>query len=196
VLNPVFPSYGVTFTFPARLIKLCVRSLLMADEQGPSTPLGPLVLDTSAILSGKRLDTSVQLYAPETVLEEFEREDRDRRALDYLRDAGLRIRDPSEGARSDVLDVAHETGDDARLSAADRDVLALALDVDGGVATDDYSIQNVAEVLGVVYQGVSQDGIDEVWEWVEQCTACGRTVEEDVDVCPVCGGGLETVRSD
>lgn len=168
----------------------------MADEQGPSTPLATLVLDTSAVLSGKRLDTDAQLYAPEAVLSEFEREDRDRRALDYLRDAGLRIRDPSEQARDDVLDVAHETGDDARLSAADRDVLALALDVDGAVATDDYSIQNVAEVLEIRYRTVTQEGIDEVWEWVEQCTACGRTVEADVDACPVCGSELEMVRSD
>lgn len=167
----------------------------MADDSTPDDPPSALVLDTSAVLSGKRPQAEARFYAPQAVVDEFEREDRDSRALEYMRDAGMRVRSPSRDARERVREAAVETGDDARLSAPDRDVLALALDVDGAVATDDYSIQNVAEVLGVGFRTVSQDGIDEVWTWVEQCTACGRTVEEDVDVCPVCGSGLETVRA-
>lgn len=167
----------------------------MADDSTPDDPPRSLVLDTSAVLSGKRPNPEADLFAPEAVIEEFEREDRDRRALDYMRDAGMRVRTPSKGARDRVAEAAAETGDDQRLSAPDRDVLALALDVDGAVATDDYSIQNVAEVLGLGYRTVSQEGIDEVWTWVERCTACGRTVEEEVDVCPICGSELETVRS-
>lgn len=167
----------------------------MADDPPSEEPLDALVLDASAVLSGKRPESDARFYAPQAVVDEFEREDRDRRALAYLRDAGMRVRRPSEDARDRVAEAASETGDNARLSAADRDVLALALDVGGAVATDDYSIQNVAEVLEVGYRTVNQDGIEEVWTWMERCVACGRTVNEDVDVCPVCGSDLETVRA-
>lgn len=154
----------------------------------------PLVLDASAILSGRPPSPDeAALRAPSTILDEVTEGGRDRRVLDRLRDAGLQLLDPTKEALVRVDAAARSTGDVGRLSTVDRDVLALALDLDATVVTDDYSIQNVAEVLEVPWRAVGQPGITEVRRWVHRCTGCRRLLDEPHDACPVCGSPVRTV---
>ena len=62
------------------------------------------------------------------------------------------VTEPSSASLAQVRDAAKGTGDDARLSPTDIEVLALAMELKAVLLTDDYSIQNLARVIGVQYR--------------------------------------------
>jgi UPF0271 protein len=100
--------------------------------------------------------------------------------------AGLKIEDPLKEAVAMVTEKAKLSGDHLRLSQADIDVLAKALEVNGIVITDDYSIQNVAALLGIETQQILQSRIKRVMKWRRRCVGCGRLCETE-EICPICG---------
>lgn len=154
----------------------------------------PLVLDTSILLSGRPLPLDRELWVPPRVLEEVTGRGRDRRGVDYALETRLKAREPSPRSRARVAGAARKTGDDARLSPTDTDVIALALDVRGEVLSDDYSVQNVATLLRIPARGHDQRGIRAVWMWTRRCTGCRREVTENVEECPVCGSPVRSAR--
>ncbi len=99
---------------------------------------------------------------------------------------GLKIEPPLEKDVEAVIEKAKSTGDYPKLSPADIDVLAKALQIGGTLITDDYSVQNVAARLGVKTETIRQDGIKRVLTWRRRCTGCGRIYETET-TCPVCG---------
>lgn len=155
----------------------------------------PLVLDASALLAGKRWSASARLVVPAPVLDEVSKRGRDARALSYLVEAGLDVREPSPEGLARARAAAARTGDARRLSDVDVAVLAVALDVAGRVATDDYSIQNVASVLGVPFEGVDKRGIREVFSWRLRCAGCRKWFDRDVPECDVCGSPVRSSRA-
>ena len=76
----------------------------------------------------------------------------------------VEIVEPSKASIDIVRSSAMETGDDVRLSSADLDLLALAVDMEGQLFTEDFSIQNVAEVMSVRWSSVGKP-IAEVRKW-------------------------------
>lgn len=155
----------------------------------------PLVLDTSAILSGRPLPLDGRLIlAPGKLASEIQAGGPTGRALAYLEGRGLEYRDPSPAAVARVREAAGKSGDAARLSPTDVDVLALALDVAGEVLTDDYSIQNVAAILGVKATPILTRGITEVRTWAYRCRGCRREFDAPQKECPVCGSEVRTGR--
>ena len=88
---------------------------------------------------------------------------------------------------------AEETGDKERLSTADIEILALALDINKDVnketiiLTDDYPIQNVANTLNIKFQSFSQRGITKKFKWMYRCPGCGKRFKESIKICPICG---------
>ena len=91
-------------------------------------------------------------------------------------------------------EAARKSGDIGRLSPVDITVLALALDVNGTVMTDDYSIQNTARIMGIPYRAVGQTGITKVEKWNYQCIGCGKWYKEKMPDCPICGSQLRGHR--
>jgi len=100
---------------------------------------------------------------------------------------------PSKDALTLVKQTAQQTGDDRRLSIADIEVVALALDINNNenqeatILSDDYSIQNVASTLDIKYQGILQKEITKKFKWVSRCPGCGKQFNEPVKICPICG---------
>jgi UPF0271 protein len=93
-----------------------------------------------------------------------------------------------------VAEAARKTGDDKRISKADGDLLALALQEkeagkDVALLTDDYAVQNVARVLGIRVTALRQKKSRRSVAWEKRCTGCGRSFA-DGEVCPVCGSPL------
>ena len=92
-----------------------------------------------------------------------------------------------------IKDISKETGDIGRLSSADIEILALAVDInkdvnkEATILTDDYSIQNVAHTLDIKFQNVSQKRITKKFKWVCRCPGCGKTFSESIKICPICG---------
>jgi UPF0271 protein len=152
------------------------------------------IIDTSAILSGKPLDIPQGILVTTSgVSEELSPGGRDYRTFQLLIEKGLQIHAPTKTSLHLIKERAKETGDDQRLSTADVEILALALDYKGEadcevtILTDDYSIQNVALLLNLRFKGFSQKEITQRFQWISHCPGCKRRFQEPVDVCPVCG---------
>jgi len=122
-----------------------------------------LIIDTSAILSGKPINfPDSEMITTPSVSEELSPGGRDYRNFEFLKEKGLIIQSPSKESILKIKKIAEETGDINRLSNADIELLALALDKimmknrDVCILTDDYSIQNIANNLNIDYKNISQ----------------------------------------
>lgn len=108
------------------------------------------------------------------------------------------VQKPSDETRRQVEVCAVQVGDSFFLSEADKQVLALALELkiavrNPSIVSDDYSIQNVAKRLGIEFTSLATLGIRRALEWIRYCPACHReyaanrvTIE-----CDVCGTELK-----
>jgi UPF0271 protein len=154
----------------------------------------PLILDTSALMAGRPLGPGEDTVVPAAVLGELRPGGRDRRHLDMLLAAGARVVDADPAQRARVREAAKAGGESGRLSAADVDVLAVALALGGEIATDDYTVQNLARRMGIATRGVQQAGITQEYRFVPRCTGCRRMLDAPADECPVCGSPVRMVR--
>lgn len=150
-----------------------------------------VVLDTTALLTGR--DFEGELCVTGSVLAEARRRGLDPRTESLLEAKG-RVLEPRTEERARVEAAARETGDLASLSPVDRDVLALALQLDAPVLTDDYAMQNVAAHLGLPYETGVLPGIQRTVGWRFRCRGCGRFWGQPREVCPVCGSEVRRVR--
>ena len=145
-----------------------------------------LVLDTSVLYYGKDLPEGYECVITPGVVRELNKEEMGSR-LEMLLATRIRISSPTERSMKRVAAEAEKTGDSRRLSETDKELIALALDLGYELVTDDYSIQNLAKVIGIPCRGMDQKGIAEVFEWQARCKGCGKAFPADVRVCDVCG---------
>ncbi len=150
-----------------------------------------LVLDTTAILSG--MDFAGEVYVPSSVLREARKGGLDPR-LEAVLETKSRVFEPRTRELRVVSQASIETGDDASLSQTDQEVLALALQLEAAVVTDDYAIQNVAARLGLQYEPALLPGIRKEEEWSFRCRGCGRYWPRTLEACPVCGAEVRRYR--
>ena len=149
-----------------------------------------IVLDSSALFSMEDLPDG-DCVCPPGVIDEL-RKYKDRR-LDLWGDM-LRVSDCSAESMDKVREEARKSGDLGRLSPVDLTVIALGLDLDGVVYSDDYSIENVCTRLGIQYRPVGTGGIRKVETWNYQCIGCKKWFKEKMDECPICGSPMKAHR--
>ena len=157
----------------------------------PASIVVKYVLDTSALFSMQDLPPG-EVHVTPGVVREL-RKHKDPR-LRYWEDL-LKVSYPHDETLAKVREAAQRTGDDARLSPTDMEVLALAMDLGALLLTDDYSIQNLARTMGVEHSGVGLKGIKEVVCWRYRCTGCRKVWDENHPDCPICGSPLRSFRS-
>jgi UPF0271 protein len=153
-----------------------------------------LVLDAGAFYAGTSfLSSDDQFYTTPLVLEEVRHIKSNFSALEALRLSGrLVIQDPDKSQREKTLRLAAKTGDRASLSEADMSVIALALQLDRTLVTDDYAVANVAAILGVkVKPATAGKEIKETRKWIYYCSGCGRAFGASEKECPLCGNKLK-----
>lgn len=173
------------------------------------TPLRrTMVLDTAALLAGlgpqaagsSGASGGTDWVVPPAVHGEVRPGGPTGRSLEHALEAGLKVRAPSAEALERIEEVLMARGETRRLSLADREVLALALDVraEGRVEiwTDDYSVQNVAEGLGIETRPIMTKGIRSEATWYVRCTGCARYPDSEAEggTCPICGSPLKRTR--
>ena len=151
------------------------------------------VLDTSVLYYGKDLPPDRELVITPGVVRELTREGMGER-LELLMATRIRVSSPSRRSLAKIRQAAEKTGDSRRLSETDIEILALAEELGYELLTDDYSIQNVAQIAGVSARGLDQKGIREVYEWDAKCKGCGKVLPADVKECPVCGSPTRSHR--
>ena len=149
-----------------------------------------IVLDSSALFSMEDLPDG-DCVCPPGVIDEL-RKYKDRRL--YLWGDMLRVSDCSAESMDKVREEARKSGDLGRLSPVDLTVIALGLDLDGVVYSDDYSIENVCTRLGIQYRPVGTGGIRKVEKWNYQCIGCKKWFKEKMDECPICGSPMKAHR--
>lgn len=130
-------------------------------------------------------DDAVTVPAVTAELEQVEGQ----RAFDTT---GVEVFEPSATSVEMVRHAADQIGEG--LSDADVAVIALAVDRDAMVVSDDYGVQNVCEALDVGYEAFMQEEIEEGIEWNRVCRDCGK--EAEGEECPVCGGDVRRVPQD
>ncbi|MFQ6127952.1 MAG: NOB1 family endonuclease [Thermoplasmata archaeon] len=152
------------------------------------------VLDSSALLVGKYPEMDEMMTTPE-VVKELKRKGMSAELQSFI-DVRVRIASPSEKAVKKVMEASAESGDSERLSETDMGLLALALDENAILLTDDYSIQNLARLLGLGYSGVMFPEITRKVSWRYRCEGCGRRYENYSKTCPICGLKMRTYRKE
>ena len=151
------------------------------------------VLDSSVLYYGKDFPAGFELVITPGVVRELNKEEMGNR-LELLLATRVRVSSPSERSLDRIGEAAEKTGDARRLSDTDREILALALELGYELVSDDYSVQNVAKVMGIPCRGLDQKGITQVFEWQAKCRGCGKLFPADVRVCDVCGSETRTKR--
>jgi len=159
-----------------------------------------IVIDTSALVAGfDPFSISEEQYAPPKVREEMNEATmasvRFRTAIESGR---VRVRRPKETFLDRARAFASAMGDSFFLSQTDLQVLALALELKTNgyspmIATDDYSIQNVASEMNIGFEPLSTFGIRRRLQWIRYCPACHKKYPANYESknCEVCGTRLK-----
>ncbi len=159
-----------------------------------------IVLDTSAFLAGF---DPFSLSEEQVTVPKVEEEIRKNsiilvRFKTALENGKLKVKAPSEEFLNKVKASATKVGDSFLLSETDSQLLALALELKATgyapqIATDDYSIQNVATQLGIEFLALATFGIKRLLEWIRYCPACHREYPANCSSkeCLVCGTELK-----
>jgi UPF0271 protein len=118
---------------------------------------------------------------------------RDYRMFQLLQEKGLQIQMPTMQSMKKIKNVVEEVGEKGRVSSADCELLALALELSQDtqkevvLLTDDYAIQNIASYLHIRVQRFAHGGITKKFKWRYRCPGCGKQFQNHVKICPICG---------
>ena len=157
-----------------------------------------IIIDTSAVLSGKPINfDNILIVTTPGVSNELKPGGKDYRNLQFLFEKGLLIQEPTRKSIEYIQDISKKTGDVARLSNTDVEILALSLDLNRKskneiiILSDDYSIQNVSNFLKIRFLNISQPGITKRFKWSYKCRGCGKKYNNNTKICNICGSKIK-----
>jgi UPF0271 protein len=158
-----------------------------------------MVLDTSAFLAGfDPFSISEEQYTIPMVRDEIMGGSMVQVRFKTAVESGkLKVKTPEKTFLDEVKKSANIIGDTFFLSETDFQILALALELKTQgysplIATDDYSIQNVANQLSIEFAPLATFGIRFRLQWIRYCPACHRRYPADYKSrkCEICGTEL------
>ena len=149
-------------------------------------------LDAGAFYAGIPFLSSGTHCTTQAVFEEVRHIKKSYGAIEALLDAGsLQVIDPDKNSMKKAWCAAKKTGDYQKLSQADISIIALALQLETTLLTEDYAVANVATALKIPVESSSSKGIKETRKWIAYCSGCGRAFEPDAKECRLCGNKLK-----
>lgn len=150
-----------------------------------------LVLDSHA-LTGAAPSGGICYTTPQILAEV--KSSIDRAIVEARRESGeLSVVEPDSAFLEEAEALAVATGDLSVLSRADLSLLALALQMDGEalLLTDDFALQNIALHRNIRVQTIRGRRIEDVIVWMRLCPVCGsRSEDPEVRTCVECGASL------
>jgi UPF0271 protein len=161
--------------------------------------LKAIILDASAFIQGYESSKSDTIhYTVPAVKEELKDEITLLRYESSISSSKLREVQPEPAHVKRLEGVAKEMGEAHKLSHADKQLLSLGLQLmaegkEPVIVSDDYSVQNMADRLGIGYRGLATRGIKRRLRWSIYCPGCRRTYDlmPEGGVCLVCGTELK-----
>ncbi len=159
-----------------------------------------LLLDTSAFIVGYEVvDVKLAHYTVPRVRDELTKDELQRLRLENALFRGLiKVTEPSKMYASELEEIVAEMGEGGALSEADKQLLSLGLQFKSEgqepvIVSDDYSVQNVADRIGVSFRSLVTQGIKRQFRWEIYCPGCRKRFAgpQDGNVCPICGTELK-----
>ena len=148
------------------------------------------VLDATAFYAGIPFSSNDSFMTTSIVYEEIEHIKSKQGVLDMLQQTNrLQIRDPKEETIKIVNDAAEKTGDRNTISDQDVSIIALALENNVELITDDFAVTNISKQLGIKISSLMTNGISKIGKWISYCSACGKEFQKEKE-CPICGTKL------
>lgn len=151
------------------------------------------ILDASSFING--FEPKSQFSFTVSLITDEVKDLKSKILLDQAIEEGkIIIKEPKEEFIEELNEIISKSGDDLRLSEADKKLLALALDLKSEnenikVLTDDYSMQNVLKIIDIPYDSIITEGIKGIYNWVKTCEGCKKEFDADYpfDDCEICG---------
>ena len=149
------------------------------------------VLDSSAFYAGIPFSSNEPSYITSLVYNEIEHIKKDHDAIQILIETKrLTINEPEDRFVTSTIDAAKKSGDFSNLSDEDISTIALSLQLNADLVTDDFAVSNVAKSINIKVIPVMTNGIKNVVIWKYYCPGC-KTDFSKLTECPTCGNKLK-----
>lgn len=149
------------------------------------------ILDASAFYAGVPFRSSNDYYTTSLAYDEIKHIKKNHDALGTLLETNrLKIREPDKESTESAIKASKDTGDFPQLSKQDISIIALCIEMNGEIISDDFAISNVAKNLGLKISPIMTQGIKDVGKWVHYCPACRTNYNNKIE-CPICGTPLK-----
>ena len=149
------------------------------------------MLDSSAFYAGIPFSSNEPSYITSLVYNEIEHIKKDHDAIQILIETKrLTINEPEDRFVTSTIDAAKKSGDFSNLSDEDISTLALSLQLNADLVTDDFAVSNVAKSINIKVIPVMTNGIKNVVIWKYYCPGC-KTDFSKLTECPRCGNKLK-----
>jgi UPF0271 protein len=149
-------------------------------------------VDAGAFYSGVVfLSSALRYCTTHAVLDEVKHIKKSHGAIEALIESNtLQIVNSDRKNIQKVVAAARETGDYTKLSGADISIIALALQLEIVLVTNDYAVANVANILKIPVKSTAGKGIRQTRRWMAYCSACGSAFGPNAKECRLCGNRL------
>ena len=149
------------------------------------------ILDASAFYAGVPFRSSDDYYTTSLAYDEIKHIKKNHDVLGTLLETNrLKIREPDKESTKAAIKAAKDTGDFPQLSKQDISIIALCIEMNGEIISDDFAISNVVKNLGLKISPIMTQGIKDVGKWIHYCPGC-KTNHTNVKECPICGTPLK-----
>jgi len=149
------------------------------------------VLDATSFYAGIPFSSQETSFTTPLIFEEIKHIKKEQGVINALIESNrLKIIEPEREFVVRVQQKASQTGDIQSLSDEDVSILALCLQLNGELVTDDFSILNVAKHLNLRVSPVMTQGIARIKDWIYFCSGCQKTFSK-ISQCPICGNKLK-----
>lgn len=149
------------------------------------------ILDASAFYAGIPFSTTDEFFTTSLIFDEIKHIKKNHDAIGTLMETKrLKISDPDAEFVDKIKAASKKTGDFNQLSKQDISVIALCLQMNGEIITDDFAISNVAKNLNLKVSPLMTSGINDVGNWIHYCPGCKKNFESGSE-CPLCGTQLK-----
>lgn len=149
------------------------------------------ILDASAFYAGVPFGSPDDCYTTYSVYDEIKHIKKNHDALGTLLETNrLRIREPDIKSVKSAIEKSKDTGDFPQLSKQDISVIALGIEMNGEIISDDFAISNVAKNLNLKVSPIMTKGIDVVGKWIHYCPGCKINYNKGRE-CTSCGTRLK-----
>lgn len=150
-------------------------------------------LDFPALIESKDF-SHIEFKTVPSIIPEL-KDFRSKTNFNLMKESGLlKIQEPEAKILHKLIRKIRSIDPQTTLSLVDIDILALTIELNGSLMSNDLKIQNIAAHLGIPIKTLGGKRIDYLERWHLKCRSCGRISEVDSKSCNHCGGHLKKIR--